>query len=253
MGESMAQKKTRIIIIASIAIIIFVYSGILITWVQAVQAGQADISSNYDKLSRAFMQGQLNLLESPSNLLLKLSDPYDPLQNTGLKLYDISLYKGKYYPYWGPVPALFVTFFHLFITQPIYDFLIVWLFICGLLIANIAIILWMKRRIFCDMPGWFTFFSIFLVGLSNPIPWLMGRPAIYEAAITGGQFFLISGIYWAITGLEEPIPDIRKLLFAGLSWAFAIGTRMNLLFAVSFLILLTDVTHKARNPSKIRA
>jgi hypothetical protein len=232
----MTHKTERTSVIACIIIILIIYLGILSIWLQAALAGHSSNSLYYDGLSRAFLNGQLNMLESPSPSLLRLSDPYDPFQNR-LSSLDVSLYNGKYYLYWGPVPALFITLIHLFSPRPISDGFLVWFFISGLLIFNISILLWMKHKIFDDLPGWFTILGILLMGLSNPIPWLLGRPVIYEAAIAGGQFFLMSGIYWMITGLEKPIPDIHRLFLAGLSWALTIGTRMNLLFVVSFLVL----------------
>jgi hypothetical protein len=236
-GFFYTRKMERISILASITIIFLIYVAVLVSWVRAGQAGQAASSSYYDMLSKAFSRGQLNLVEAPSQSLLKLPDPYDPLQNKGLRVQDLSLYDGKYFLYWGPAPAVFIALTHLLISFPIPDVFVVWFSLCGLLAFNISIILWIKRRIFNDLPGWFTLMGIFLVGLSNPIPWILGRPVIYEAAIAGGQFFLMGGIYWCITGLDKPGLDIRRLFLAGLFWALAIATRMSLLIAIAFLVL----------------
>ena len=60
----------------------------------------------YKLLVRGWRKGQLNIDKDPSPELLALKDPYDPEQNGPYKLGDISLYKGKYYTYFGAAPAL---------------------------------------------------------------------------------------------------------------------------------------------------
>ncbi len=231
------DRKEKSAVIVTVAIIFLVYIGILSSWIHAGLIGQAEISSYYDMLSRGFAKGQPSLLEAPSQSLLSLADPYDPMQNHGLRLNDVSLYKGKYYLYWGPVPAGLFLIFHLFTSQPFSDAILVWFALSGLLISNVAIILWIKHRFWDELPGWYVILSILIIGLSNPIPWLLGRPLVYEAAIAGGQFFLMTGIYWALTGLEGPVPNRLRLFLASLFWAFAIGTRFSLLFAVFFLVI----------------
>src|SRR5829696_3147634 len=64
------------------------------------------VGSYYDWLARGFLQGQLHLPLAPSPELLALPDPYDPRQNANYRLHDVSLYNGRYYLYWGPLPAL---------------------------------------------------------------------------------------------------------------------------------------------------
>ena len=61
----------------------------------------------YNLLAQAFQNGQLHLLLEPSAELLALENPYDYHNRENVPhLWDASLYQGKYYLYWGPVPAL---------------------------------------------------------------------------------------------------------------------------------------------------
>ena len=60
----------------------------------------------YKLLVRGWQKGQLNIDKDPAPELLALKDPYDPEQNGPYKLGDISLYRGKYYTYFGAAPAL---------------------------------------------------------------------------------------------------------------------------------------------------
>src|SRR5262245_4432072 len=57
-------------------------------------------------LVRGWKKGQLHMDKEPAPELLALADPYDPAQNGPYKLGDATLYKGKYYIYFGPSPAL---------------------------------------------------------------------------------------------------------------------------------------------------
>ena len=60
----------------------------------------------YNLLADAFRAGQTSLLVTPSPELLALPNPYDPAQNAALRLHDATLYRGRYYLYFGPTPAL---------------------------------------------------------------------------------------------------------------------------------------------------
>jgi hypothetical protein len=70
------------------------------------------ITTYYDKLATAFQHGNLSLDEKPDPALLALENPYDPDARAGIKIKvptDFSFYNGKYYLYFGVVPALLLT------------------------------------------------------------------------------------------------------------------------------------------------
>src|SRR5688572_27757870 len=60
----------------------------------------------YQLLVRGFRKGHLHLDKAPSPGLLALADPYDPAQNGPHRLPDASYFKGRYYLYFGPTPAI---------------------------------------------------------------------------------------------------------------------------------------------------
>ena len=61
---------------------------------------------HYEYMVDGFLSGHLYLSLPPPKELLALPDPYDPTQNIRYRLWDVSLYQGKYYLYYGPTPAL---------------------------------------------------------------------------------------------------------------------------------------------------
>ncbi|MDE3061395.1 MAG: hypothetical protein KGJ06_10330, partial [Pseudomonadota bacterium] len=68
--------------------------------------GQSDWIS-YQMLGQAFLAGHTHLGTVPDPRLLALPNPYNPAGRDGIRLlWDASLYQGKYYLYFGPVPAL---------------------------------------------------------------------------------------------------------------------------------------------------
>jgi hypothetical protein len=82
--------------------------------------------------------------------------------------------------------------------------------------------------------------SLLVIGLSAPTPLLLNNPRIYEAAVLGCQFFFVGGCFWAfasITGSQSS--SLWKLAIAGLHWAFALGTRIIILPAIAFVIVIT--------------
>lgn len=197
----------------------------------------------YTQLADAFRKGQLYVDAEPGGALLAAEDPYNPNGRPPFdtEIWDMSLYKGRLYLYWGPVPALMILPIQLITHTAITDIYPVYFFFCGLLIFNSLIILKLWRRFFPDVPARNVIASILLIGLILPILWCLNKPEVYQAAIGAGQFFLISGIYFAISALENNAARGKRYLFlAGLFWVCSVGSRaMNVLplfFFVPFVL-----------------
>jgi hypothetical protein len=62
---------------------------------------------------------------------------------------------------------------------------------------------------------------------------------IYEAAITGGQFFLMWGFLVLCIAMIQPSPSWKLLILSGCLWALAIGTRLVLALPVGAMTLTT--------------
>jgi len=227
--------KARFFAILALALVVPIH-----VWV--ISAGWMNFwpqyTANYSLLADAFLHGQTNLRINPPPALLTLSDPYDPVKNRSLRLHDASLYHGKYYMYWGPVPAILeAPFLHL-LRRPIGDQFVVFAFAFGLVLVSGLSMLEIRQRCFPDAPPWTVGIGVLLAGLSTPIPFILARAAVYEAAIIAGQFFLISGIYFAFTAFKDEKPGHLRLLLASACWAMAVGSRASLVIAIFALSLL---------------
>lgn len=202
----------------------------------------------YAYLSQAFMQGDLHLPQQPDPELLALANPYElsaraELEKRGVAApVDFSLYKGRFYLYWGPVPALLLGIVQVFSQQPIADFFLAFLFGVGILLAQTLLLTAVWRQYFTVLPAWAYYIALFLAGLLWPAALLrheQNHARIYEAAIAAGQFFLICGLWLVFIAIvKRSIPN-WSLVLAGFLWVLAIGSRQLLLVPISFMVTLT--------------
>jgi len=144
----------------------------------------------------------------------------------------------KVYIYWGPAPALILAAIKLFYSEPIADQYVTFGFLTGLLVFLILIILKIWNGFYRDVPPWMVIIGILATGLVCPIPWMLGTAAIYEATILGGQFFLIAGLYFAVSAIEAQSSSNSRLLIAVAFWTFAACTRTILLIPAAFLTVV---------------
>ena len=194
----------------------------------------------YAMLGEAFSEGKTHLLVEPDPRLLELSDPYEYDQRKTIpQIWDASFYDGKYYLYWGPVPGLVTAFVKGIFGVRLGDQHLTFIFDLGIFVFGTLILITIYKRYFYTLPLWTLIPGVLLIGLANPLPWLVSRPAVYEAAIASGQFFLLGGFYWALTafGHEEVKPN--RLLLAGVFWSLTVGSRTSLIFAVAVFFAFT--------------
>jgi hypothetical protein len=195
----------------------------------------------YADLARGFQKGNLFVPSKPEPGLLNLPDPYDPLARAqaGIKApIDISYYNGKYYLYWGPVPSLLLVAVYPFYHGRVGDLQLVFAFVCGIFLIHFFLLIAIWDRFFNALPKWTLSVSILLVGLSGPVAFMLNNffyARIYEAAIFGGQFFLMGGFAIALLFLNKP--SFWKLALAGVLWALSIGTRQTLSLPIGFMAL----------------
>jgi hypothetical protein len=192
----------------------------------------------FDLLADAFAQGQVHLLIEPGEDLLSLSNPYNLNARADTTyIWDTALFQGKFYLYWGPVPALLLMPAKLLVSGPIEDKALVFLFSLGAFFfsSNVLMQLWLKR--FRHLPAWTFGLGVLTAGLVTPMPWLLNRPDVYEVAIAGGQFFLIGGMAFLLASIGRTRPAQLCFALAGLFLASAVGSRASLAPASLIIIL----------------
>ncbi len=203
----------------------------------------------YWMLAQAFQKGQTSLLVAPSSELLNLANPYDLSQRKGIDyLWDTTLYNGKFYLYWGPVPAVLAILMNLVTRQPVSDAWLVFLFVSGTVLFSILLL----RKLFQDdrFPGWVFWGGVLASAVNIPLIWLFTHPAYYEASIVGGQFFMMAGFFLLYLAFRSSKVHTWYVFFSALAFGLAGGTRISLLPSViflAFLILLRVYLRKDRN------
>ena len=203
----------------------------------------------YDLLANAFSHGQLHLETKPDPALLALDDPYNPDNREGIPvLWDLALYKGEYYLYWGPVPALLLAIVKPFYLTPVADNILTFIFMAGLLFFQTLLILELWKSYFQETPGWVILLSISFTGLINPILYMLVEPRIYEAAVASGQMFFIGGLYWLFTAFRKP--TVTNLVLAGIFFTLAVGSRTTLLFPIALLMCVALIWAIKSYPAK---
>ena len=197
-------------------------------------------SNYYDQLATAFEHGSLSIETKPSRALLALPDPYDPSARAGINYpKDFSLYNGKYYLYFGPVPALILATVKSMGLNNLGDQDIVFAFVSGIFIFQSLLILKIWGRFFQKVPLWIILACILFGGLVSSFTWILTQARVYEAAASSGQFFFLEGFYFVITALEQKSATKKNCFFliVGISWALAIGSRLTQILPIGFLTI----------------
>jgi hypothetical protein len=198
----------------------------------------------FGQLAEGFSQGHTWYTMSVPPWVTRLPNPYDPNSNgpfRGAGAHDLSLYRGHLYAYWGPVPALMLWLVAVIARVPprvFDDAHLVLFFVAGLLVVSSVLILRMRRRFFPDQPQWPAILGIFVAGLAAPILCMLGRPAVYEVAISSSEFFLLLGLLLAWIGIDEGT-RLTWLTGAGICWALGLGCGIGMAPAVAIVALLT--------------
>jgi len=235
------SKTVRVILLASLSILF-----VIISYVWFVSYGRwknwTTISNKYDQLATAFEHGSLALEREPDPALLALPNPYNPSARANLKYpVDFSLYKGKYYLYFGPTPALILAIVKPLIAASIGDQYLVFVFTSGVFIFESLLLLEIWKKFFHIVPVWLMSICIIFIGLISPFPWLLMQARVYEAAILGGQFFFLAGLYFVFTALYKEAVSFGKIFIGGVFWVLAIGSRLTLALPIGFLVLMVTL------------
>ncbi len=199
-------------------------------------------SNYYDMLADGFLHGQTSLLVQPDPALLAVANPYT-LEERGSVPYiwDITLYNGKFFLYWGPTPALVAAAWKLLRPGVVDDQYLGVFFLSGILIFSGLLMYLIRKRFFPSLSGWLVLPLLLAAAAANPVFFILRRTSVYEAAITGGQFFLMLGFLLAFLAINAGKVKSYLLLFAGFSVALAVGSRITLAPAVAGLVIILGI------------
>jgi hypothetical protein len=200
-------------------------------------------NTNYhDRLAQGFRAGHLHLVEPPHPALLRQANPFAH-RHFPLWLWDASLHDGRYYLYFGPVPALLLALAR-FVSGyegTISDQWPTVLFLLGRFWAGAALILGLANRSKVPPPTWLGYLCVAVFGLAYPIPYISVRPAVWEASLAGGQCFLFLGLWLSLAAFSRASSRRWLLVLAGTSFGLAVGCRATAVISGPLIILATLV------------
>ncbi len=222
-----------------------------VTYVFIISAGTwktwSTWNTNYDLIAEGFRSGHLYIPVQPPPELLRQANPF-AFSNSRMWFLDATLYKGHYYLYWGPMPALLLLAFKVVTRshEVIGDQYIVFAAYTLFLASGTWLVVRMTRRLFPDLPRGLSILalvlSILALGYTTPTPYMLASPGIYQAAISSAQAFLVLGLaiafdlVWSATAAP---PSRWRMLAAGAAWAAAIGSRVTAVLPVAVFVVVT--------------
>src|SRR5215471_1724253 len=194
---------------------------------------------HYNLLAEGYARGHLYLSEQPAPGLLALPNPYDPAQNASLRLHDASLYQGRYYLYYGPVPALFFHMpwraFSRFGPPPVIA--VLYYVILGYVFSSL-LLLCLLRAARINMPLSLLAVVFAALALAQFTPLLFRRPMMYEIAIAAGFCFLMAGLCFLARCIFSKRGSQAQTVVAGICLGLSPGCRPHLALAVGALGIL---------------
>ena len=190
----------------------------------------------------------------PAPELLALPNPYDPAANAPYRVHDLSLYRGKYYAYWGPAPALLwfapfraLTGFHF--SENMATALFCW----GAAVFSCLLLVRCQQQYLPGTPFWMVVAGCAALCVSNAAPWVLRRTFVYELPIWADYLLIMAALY-CLTGAGplQNLPD-RRLLVTGMLVAIAVATRLSALGGVAMLAVAAWRLRAARRAALLFA
>jgi len=188
--------------------------------------GTREFAGYHNLLADAFLAGQLHLLIEPRPELLALPDPYDPRQNAPYRLPDASLYRGRYYLYWGPAPVLLVFLPFRALTGLFFpEGLAAALFCFGGAAFSAAALRLLQLRLCPAASRWTIMGATASLGLASTAPFLLRRVTVYETSLGFAYGLAMAAVYCLVRAVLDPSAPARWLLVASLLTGLAVGAR----------------------------
>jgi len=235
---SVRQRLTLVLLFAGISAVHF-----LTAWLPGPAPNvEGKTSEYYPLLTDTFLAGRTSLLVEPDPRLLALPDPRNPAANQPYRLHDASLYKGKYYLYFGPVPVLvlflpykLLTGSHLPTRAAVALFSIIgYASSCALLFVLIRRLKWL-------CPFWLAAAAVTSLGTSSLVYFLVRRASFYEAAIASAYCMTAAGFLALAHGLKPSSPSWTGLLFSGVCFGLTAGCRPSFALVAAFMAVAVSL------------
>ncbi len=200
--------------------------------------------------TEAMVNGQLELLEEPSDALKKMENPYDNTkrQNDNVEyLYDVAFYNNNYYNYFGITPIITSILPFRIITggyTHCYIFNILYIFV-----AIISLYFLYKKIVekYIKKISLFNFYLGFygILFASNIFTLLRGLK--YDIVMSSGIAFLLISLNLALSIYNNKKYRYIKLIFLGITTALIVLSKPTLIVYYLIILFLLILTMKEKS------
>jgi hypothetical protein len=192
---------------------------------------------HYEYLVDGFLGGHASLSVKPAPQLLALPDPYSPDQNGPWRLWDASLYNGKFYLYFGPTPVFLMLPWRVLTGQHLPERLAVAAFAAVGLAALALLISGIRRSHFPLLSPLAAAGILFTATCASWLPVTLRRPEVWELPLVAGCACLWWALYFLWRCLDSE-NGARWAVGLGAAVALLLGSRPTGLFAGAAVIAL---------------
>jgi hypothetical protein len=184
----------------------------------------------YNLLVDGFLDGQLSMKAEvhPDRL-----NPDINIRRHAPYMLDAALYEGKYYLYYGVVPAALILLPYSWLTGHDITINVAVLFLCvtGYLFS-MALYAAAKQRYFAKAAPIIDVVTALVLGFGSMLPLLVRRSAFYELPIAAGYTCIIIAIFCLYRAYHHRNRAILWIGFASLFAGLSVGCRPSYIFAL---------------------
>jgi hypothetical protein len=208
----------------------------------------------YNQLAGSLLQGHTYLAAKPSPQLLALRDPYDSWLNERFRLHDASLYRGRYYLYFGVAPAMVLYVpWRVLTGGRVSDGIAVTVFSMGGYAFSCLLLFLLLKASQIRVPWFLRLAACCALGLGQMAPIVLRRPRVYEVAVSAGYCFLLGGVYFLARRMVRPDAGRWLPALAAAFFGLAVASRPHcalaaLLAAILYGLHLIRVRGLRRRP-----
>ena len=199
----------------------------------------------YALLARSFLQGRTALPIIPRRELLALRNPYDPVLNEPYRVQDASLYRGRYYHYFGVTPEVTLFLPYCLLTgRDVTNGVAVPIFCILGFVSSCALFVLVARHNRWLLPFWLQCASLVALGSTSLVYLLLWRPCFYEVAIAAGYFFVMAGFLILAWIIFKQRATMGWLFLDGLLFGASVGCRPHLVLICGIVLIAVAVRWK---------
>lgn len=213
---------------------------------------RTNVWHHYEYLTEGFLAGHTSLSVDPPQALLKLKDPYDPAANADLRLWDASLYNGKYYLYYGPAPAaVLMVPWRVLTGRMLPQRMAVALFAAAGFAGLALLLAGVRRTCFPALSHGGMAFVVLAAFHAAWLPVILRRPGVWELPIVSAAACLWWALYF-LWRFRESGGRVGWAAAAGAALAVMIGCRVTDVFEAAVVLVLLLLPFEAAGAARVR-